>query len=95
MLKHSLYDCPCQNSCWKAFVSYKNFYPPYGDPDADYVFCVAEVTANTQPLHLIKLHLCDCYWKDPVSGSISIDNFLLNPSIKPKGIISLNQYTML
>lgn len=95
MLKYSLYDCPCQNSCWKSFLSYKTFYPQYGDPDADYDLCVAEVTANIQPLHLSKLHLCKCYWKDPVSGSISIDNFLLNPPIKLERIISLHQYTML
>lgn len=47
MLKYSLYNCPCQNSCWKAFLYYKKFYLPYGDPDADYDLCVAEVTANT------------------------------------------------
>lgn len=42
-----------------------------------------------------KWHLCDCYWKDSVSGSISIDSFLLNSSTDPKGIISLYQYTIL
>lgn len=56
MLKDYLYDCPCQNSCWKAFLfQCKKFYHPYGDPDADYDLCVAEVSANIQPLHLSEM----------------------------------------
>lgn len=94
MLKYSLYDCPCQNSCWKAFLVIQKVLSSIWRSRCwlrslrDRGGCKHSAAAS-------QLHPPDRCWKDPVSGPIPIDNFLLNSSMKPKQIVSLYQYMML
>lgn len=94
MLKYSFYDCPCQNSCWKDFCNTKTFILHMEIQMLTLIFAWQR-SLQTFSLLISEVAPLSLGLKDPVSGSISIDSFLLNSSANPKGIISLDQYTIL